>query len=135
MNLLGNKIKNVLLSDVEIHGSIKLSNDFVIDGKVEGDVSSEGNLTIGDHGECLGEVKAHSVVVYGKVLGDITVADICVLKPDAVIEGDIVAGAIAIEDGAVFRGTISVGKRPPANEFKPASSSSHEEADLVEEAV
>ena len=41
--------KNILSSDVEIKGSIKFSNDLIIDGKIDGEVTSDGSLTVGEN--------------------------------------------------------------------------------------
>lgn len=104
--------KNVLANDVEIKGSIKFSHDLIIDGKIEGEVISDGSLTIGENALIKGEVKTRSVIIFGKVEGNITVAERCELKSNAVLLGDISAGTLAIEEGATFDGKSSVGKKP-----------------------
>ena len=120
--------KNILSSDVEIKGSLKFSNDLIIDGKIEGEVTSDGSLTIGENAYVSGEVKTKSVVIFGKVNGNITVTDRCELKANAVLEGDIVAGTLAIEEGATFMGRSSVGAaaraHPPAKSASASASSS-----------
>jgi cytoskeletal protein CcmA (bactofilin family) len=101
--------KNILSSDVEIKGSLKFSNDLIIDGRIEGEVTSDGNLTIGENAFVSGEIKTKSVVIFGKVQGNITVTERCELKSNATLEGDIIAGTLAIEEGATFMGKSSVG--------------------------
>lgn len=103
--------KNVLANDVEIKGSIKFSHDLIIDGKIEGEVISDGSLTIGENALIKGEVKTRSVIIFGKVEGNITVAERCELKSNAVLVGDIAAGTLSIEEGATFMGQSSVGKK------------------------
>lgn len=103
--------KNVLANDVEIKGSIKFSHDLIIDGKIEGEVVSDGSLTIGENALIKGEVKTRSVIIFGKVEGNITVQERCELKSNAVLVGDIAAGTLAIEEGATFMGQSQVGKR------------------------
>lgn len=102
--------KNILSSDVEIKGSLKFSNDLIIDGKIEGEVSSDGSLTVGENAYVQGEIRTKSVVLFGRVQGNITVTERCELKSTAVLEGDVVAGTLAIEEGATFMGKSSVGK-------------------------
>ena len=41
--------KDILSSDVEIKGSIKFQKELLIDGKVEGDINSDGILTVGEN--------------------------------------------------------------------------------------
>jgi cytoskeletal protein CcmA (bactofilin family) len=110
--------KNILSSDVEIKGSIRFSNDLIIDGKIEGEVHSDGALTVGENALIKGEIKTRSVVLFGKVEGNITVAERCELKSNAILVGDIEAGTLSIEEGATFMGASKVGRRP---EPKPAA--------------
>ena len=120
--------KNVLASDVEIKGSIKFSQDLIIDGRIEGEVTSDGNLVIGENADIKGEVRTKSVTVFGKVNGNITVQDSCELKQNSELVGDVQAGTLSIEGGATFMGQSSVGKgissvksAPAGGEVKKAS--------------
>ncbi len=118
--------KNVLSSDVEIKGTIKFSNDLIIDGRIEGEVVSDGSLTVGENANVKGDIRTKSVVVFGKVDGNITVKDQCDLKANAEIVGDIKAGTLSIEGGATFMGNSQVGASAAAAEPKPAAKSGGE---------
>ena len=113
--------KNVLANDVEIKGSIKFSHDLIIDGRIEGEVHSDGSLTVGENANIKGEIKTRTVVIFGKVEGNITVQERCELKSNAILVGDITAGTLSIEEGAPFMGQSSVGKRPEGNKAAPAA--------------
>jgi cytoskeletal protein CcmA (bactofilin family) len=114
--------KNVLANDVEIKGSIKFSHDLIVDGKIEGEVHSDGALTVGENAFIKGEIKTRTVVLFGKVEGNIIVQERCELKSNATLIGDIAAGTLSIEEGATFMGQSQVGKK--AVEAKTAASSS-----------
>ena len=45
------------------------------------------------------------------MIGNITVGERCELKSAAILEGDITAGTLSIEEGATFMGKSAVGKR------------------------
>jgi cytoskeletal protein CcmA (bactofilin family) len=100
--------KNTLSADVEIKGSIKFTNELIIDGKVEGEIVSSGVLTVGENAEIRGEIKTKSVSVLGKVHGNITVDERCELKARAVLMGDLKAARLVIEEGATFVGKSEV---------------------------
>jgi cytoskeletal protein CcmA (bactofilin family) len=100
--------KDILSSDVEIKGSIKFQKELLIDGKVEGDINSDGVLTVGENAEIRGEIKTKSITVYGKVQGNITVAERCELKSKCVLQGDLKAARLTIEEGATFIGKSEV---------------------------
>jgi len=95
--------KCILPSNVEIEGSIKFQKELVIDGKVQGQINSDGALTIGQNADIRGEIKTKSVTVYGKVHGNIT-AERCELKSNCALEGDLKAARLIIEEGAAFIG-------------------------------
>lgn len=116
--------RNILSSDVEIKGSLKFSNDLIIDGKIEGEVSSDGSLTVGENAFVNGEIKTKSVTIFGKVVGNITVTDRCELKSAAILEGDITAGTLSIEEGATFMGKSAVGKAAVSKAAAASSGSS-----------
>jgi cytoskeletal protein CcmA (bactofilin family) len=111
--------KDVLSSDVEIKGSIKFQKELLIDGKVEGEINSDGVLTIGENADIRGEVKTKSITVYGKVHGNITVAERCELKSKCTLQGDLKAARLVIEEGATF-----VGKSEVTSGTIPAKSTS-----------
>lgn len=102
------KTANILSSDVEIKGNIKFQNELVIDGRVEGEIISNGVLTLGENAEVRGEIKTKTVTVLGKVHGNITVDERCELKNRAVLMGDLKAARLVIEEGATFVGKSEV---------------------------
>jgi cytoskeletal protein CcmA (bactofilin family) len=101
--------RNVLSSDVEIKGNVKFADDLVVDGKIEGEINSDGNLTVGENARLKAEIKTSTVVVYGKVHGNITASSRVELKASAEVVGDIKTKTLSIEAGAIFVGKSTVG--------------------------
>jgi cytoskeletal protein CcmA (bactofilin family) len=100
---------NVLSSGIEITGSIRFSNDMIIDGKVDGEISSEkGRVTIGENAVVKGDISAGEVKVYGKVEGKIT-SQRCELKDKSRINGDIKSKVFSMEEGAQLSGRTDIG--------------------------
>jgi cytoskeletal protein CcmA (bactofilin family) len=113
--------RNVLLPDVEINGSVNFQDALIVDGKIEGEItSSDGALTIGEPAKIKAEIKTKSVVVYGKVHGNITASERVELKKDSEVLGDIKTTTLTMEAGATFVGSSTVG----AAANSPASSPS-----------
>ncbi len=100
---------NVLANGIEIVGSISFTNDMVIDGKVEGEISSaKGKVTIGENAIVKGDVKAGEVKLFGRVEGTIT-SERCELKTNSKLDGDIKTKMLSMEEGAVLSGRTEIG--------------------------
>lgn len=115
--------KNILASDVELTGTLKFETELIFDGKMEGEILSEGVLTLGKNAVVKGEIRTKSVTIHGTVNGNVTVQERCELKSNAELLGDLKAMRIIIEEGATFIGHSEVTPSKTAS-FQPRSSSS-----------
>jgi cytoskeletal protein CcmA (bactofilin family) len=96
---------------LRLKGEIAGSEDLFIDGEVEGKITLQGNnLTIGPNGHVRAEVTAHSITVLGRLEGNVRAADRVEIRRTGSLEGDLVTARIAIEEDAVFRGSIDIVK-------------------------
>ena len=101
---------SIICSDVEIKGSIKSAGALQIDGTVEGDVTS-GDVTIGSTGRIVGEIKAETLRVKGKIVGSIRSRKV-ELETGASVEGDIFHAALIIQPDASFEGQVKREENP-----------------------
>ncbi|MDG1672041.1 MAG: polymer-forming cytoskeletal protein [Akkermansiaceae bacterium] len=111
--------RNILSNDVHINGSVKFTNDLLVDGRIEGKIASDGALTVAENAHIKAEVKTKSVVIYGKVHGNISCSERVDIKSSAEMVGDVKAGSLSIEPGAIFVGKSEVGT-PTAQPQKEA---------------
>jgi cytoskeletal protein CcmA (bactofilin family) len=108
MDNMNTTSKNVLGSDVEIKGNIKFTGELTFDGKLDGEVHTEGTLHLGDGAVINGNITAQSVVVRGKINGNITAKEKIEIKAKAELFGDIRATKLTIEEGVTFVGKTEV---------------------------
>jgi cytoskeletal protein CcmA (bactofilin family) len=122
----GGNTRNVLSSDVEIKGIVKFQHDLIVDGKIEGEIQSSGNLTVGENARIKAEIKTGTIIIYGKVHGNMIATDRAELKSSAEVVGDIKAKTLTIEAGAIFVGKSTVGtpSQGSASDTKPGESAS-----------
>jgi cytoskeletal protein CcmA (bactofilin family) len=113
--------RNVLLPDVEIKGNVRFQDALVVDGKIEGEIVSDGALTIGEPAKIKAEIKTRSVVVYGKVHGNIIATERVELKKDSEVLGDIRTAVLSMEAGATFVGNSTVGANAVSSAPAPKS--------------
>ena len=100
--------KNVLNSDVEVKGTLKFSSELTFDGKVDGDITSDGTLTLGDNAVVKGTIDVGSVVVRGRITGNIVAKEKIELKAKTELFGDVRAAKLVIEEGVTFVGKTEV---------------------------
>jgi cytoskeletal protein CcmA (bactofilin family) len=94
---------------VVICGEVKGSEDLIVDGRVEGTVSlSESRLTIGPNASITADLSAKDVLIMGHVQGNVVASGRVELRSGCVVEGDIRALRLAVEDNAVFRGKVDL---------------------------
>lgn len=108
MNPPGTPSKNVLNSDVEIKGNVKFSGELTFEGKLDGEITSDGTLNLGDSAIVNGNINAQSVVVRGKVTGNINAKEKIEIKAKAELFGDIRAAKLSVEEGVTFVGKTEV---------------------------
>ena len=100
---------NSISSGSKLTGDLTSSGDIRIDGQLNGTVKTEGRLVLGDKGIIEGEVVCKSAIIGGELKATIVAEDLLTLKSTAKLSGEIVAGKLAIEPGAVFSGKCSMG--------------------------
>ena len=97
---------------VVIKGNLTGQEDLVIEGRVEGTIESkQHSVVIGQQAAVKAQILAKDVVVLGKVVGDITAGTKIEIRPQGRVEGDLVAPAVAIAEGATFRGSIDMSQK------------------------
>ncbi len=106
---------NVLNSDVTVVGTLRFIDDLLVDGIVEGEILSEGVLTVGSHARISGTekdrpaIRTKSAIIHGQVIGNVVVSERVELAKTAILQGDITAGSISIQEGAQVVGHVQAG--------------------------
>ena len=108
MSTTPNTSKNVLGADVEIKGNLKFAGELTLEGKLEGEIQTEGTLNLGDTAVINGNINAQSVIVRGKVNGNINAREKIEIKAKAELFGDIRASKLVVEEGVTFVGRTEV---------------------------
>jgi cytoskeletal protein CcmA (bactofilin family) len=100
---------------ISIKGDLTGNEDLVIEGKVEGKVELPSNqVTVGANGVVKAEVSAKSVVVVGRVAGNVKGSERIEIQATGIVEGDVAAPRLVVAEGAVVNGSITMTKQPGA---------------------
>jgi cytoskeletal protein CcmA (bactofilin family) len=108
MSTTASNTKNVLGADVEIKGTLKFAGELTFEGKLEGEIHTDGTLNLGDSAAINGNINAQNVVVRGKVNGNISAKEKIDIKAKTELFGDIRATKLVIEEGVTFVGKTEV---------------------------
>ena len=90
---------------VSITGSIKAKDEVTIQGTVEGDIECL-TLNVSKNGNIKGKIKSDTLIVEGKVDGEININDLINIKSDGMVSGKIYYGSIQISEGGKLIGEI-----------------------------
>ena len=92
-----------------LRGELSGKDDLVIEGQIEGPINLQDHcLTIASQGQVKSDINARQVIISGSAVGKISAADRIEIRKTGHVVGDLVAGTIAIEEGAYFKGSIEV---------------------------
>lgn len=99
----------VIGSGTFVRGRVSGSGDLEISGRIEGDVTCSGEVTVERDGIVGAGITARRIVVRGAVKGDLTADDALLLEAGAKVVGDLRAPRIAIAPGGLVRGHVQTG--------------------------
>ncbi|MDP9039975.1 MAG: polymer-forming cytoskeletal protein [Acidobacteriota bacterium] len=99
----------VIGRSVTIIGRFSAQEDVSLDCVVEGSISlPQSRLTIGPNGRVKADIEAQDVVIYGSVEGNVHASGRIELREAAVLQGDIVASRLSIEENTTVKGKVEL---------------------------
>jgi cytoskeletal protein CcmA (bactofilin family) len=117
--------ETVLSNQIKLEGRLQSTSNIRFDGEMNGDLTTEGDLSVGEGGRVKGNVTGRNVVVGGSIQGNVNTTGRLEILATGKVFGDIVVGSLIIDEGGILRGksavhadesaasTVSVGMREP----------------------
>lgn len=97
---------------IRIKGDIVAREPFLIAGHVDGTIDVDGHmLTVAEGATVAATVTADTIVIQGRVKGELSAATKIVVRETATVEGGISAPSISISDGATISGKVETTQR------------------------
>src|SRR5438477_6206231 len=109
----------ILGPDASFKGELSFEKGLRIQGRFEGKINTPGRLNVAKEAKLQADVDAGAIFVEGEVNGNLTANDRIELKNSARYQGDLQASKLVVDEGAVFRGHVTVG--PDAVDGKAAA--------------
>lgn len=92
----------------EIIGGSRISEIDVIGARIEGNIESKGTVYIRNGAVVIGNINGQSMQIFGAIKGSLALPGHLTIGSTAIIVGDIRAGSIDIQNGAVIDGRVTV---------------------------
>lgn len=115
--------QNRIAAGTLITGEISGKGCFRIEGTLEGSLKTPGKVVISEGGFVNGTLECENADIEGKFKGKLFVKGILSLRGPANIEGEVVAGKLSVEPGAIFNATCEMngGIKPLKNDNEKRS--------------
>ncbi len=94
-------------STTSLRGQISGDGSLEIHGRVEGNISIEGDLLVAETAVLKSEIRVHRMIVKGTVVGNIFAKESLILEQGARVVGNFYSPQIGIRPGALVRGNVS----------------------------
>jgi cytoskeletal protein CcmA (bactofilin family) len=98
-------------------GTLNVDGDVRIEGTVDGEVAASGEISVQAGGTARAQLSARDILVMGAVEGTSVAEELVALGETASYAGEVRAGRLRIDEGAVINATITMtpaGDAPPA---------------------
>lgn len=100
---------------IVVRGEVSGNEDLLIQGQLDGSVALDLNsVTVGAGGRVKADITGRIITIEGNVEGNLIAKEQIILRGSAIVQGDIKAPRVVLEDGASFRGLVDMGTREAA---------------------
>jgi cytoskeletal protein CcmA (bactofilin family) len=97
---------------IRVQGEIHGDEDLLIEGEVDGSVHlDKHSVTVGRSGRVKADIHGGTLVVEGKVQGNLFAGEQVVVRSTGEVRGNITSPRVSLEDGSKFKGSIDMEPR------------------------
>ena len=97
--------------EVTFKGTIRYHGTVRVDGRLEGEIYTDGNLIIGQKAVITARIEAGTVTCQGRINGEVEAKNRVKLLSPAIFEGSIVTPLLSMDDGVLFNGSCNMPKK------------------------
>lgn len=103
------KLETFLGSNSSLNGELTVRGTLRIDGALEGQLDAHC-VILSETGEVKGEIKAKSILIGGKIDGNVRAQELVEIKSKGRVLGDIFTPKLAVIEGGEFNGKVEMKK-------------------------
>jgi len=94
--------------EVTFKGTIRYQGTVRVDGRLEGEIYTDGNLIIGQKAVITAKIEAGTVTCQGRINGEILAKNRVKLLSPAVFDGTIATPLLSMDEGVMFNGSCNM---------------------------
>src|ERR1700704_1514179 len=98
-----------LAKGVLLRGEIHVEGTVRIDGRLDGDIQTKGQVIIGEDGLVQGTITAGTVISSGRIKANVTAIERVQLMKTATLIGEVLTPILIMEEGAKIQGMTDMG--------------------------
>lgn len=91
--------------EVTFKGTIRYQGTVRVDGRLEGEIYTDGNLIIGQKAVITAKIHAGTIMCQGQITGEVEAKNRVRLLSPAVFNGTITTPLLSMDEGVIFNGT------------------------------
>jgi cytoskeletal protein CcmA (bactofilin family) len=99
------RLGTIIGKGTKIEGTVNIEGATRIDGTVNGKLIANDIVTVGSTGVVKAEIRARSIVIGGRVEGNLVAGEKVELQAKSELVGDITSKSLLVEHGAIFHGS------------------------------
>ncbi|MEE8417751.1 MAG: polymer-forming cytoskeletal protein [candidate division Zixibacteria bacterium] len=115
------RLGTIIGKGTKIEGTINIEGATRIDGTVNGKLIANDIVTVGSTGVVKAEIRARSIVIGGRVEGNLIASEKVELQAKSELVGDITSKSLLVEHGAIFHGNSKMKDSAPAPSLSRAA--------------
>jgi cytoskeletal protein CcmA (bactofilin family) len=112
-NKTDGKLGTIIGKGTNVEGTVNIEGATRIDGTITGKLVADDAVTVGATGVVKAEIRARSIVVGGRVEGNLIASEKIELQAKCELIGDITAKSLLVEHGAIFHGNSKMKESSP----------------------
>jgi cytoskeletal protein CcmA (bactofilin family) len=94
--------------EVTFKGTIRYQGTVRVDGRLEGEIYTDGNLIIGQKAVITAKIHAGTIMCQGQITGEVEAKQRVKLLSPAVFDGTITTPLLSMDEGVRFNGTCNM---------------------------
>ena len=97
-------INTIIGKGSAISGDLKVNGFIRIDGDIDGNLETDGNVIVGENARIRGDLTAKSVIIGGIIKGNIKANESVKILADAAVIGDVISRKVQVDGSALIHG-------------------------------